>query len=850
MNPPLLGRLRAAAPAGLAALLGLTLFLFGYQFQQDPGSFNSDDLYPAAVCDDVLVGRELPGWHMPAAPYPFPDVLLLLPCRAAFGNIAAAFAAYAALFYALLLAAVAWVLRRAGLGWRPAFLAAGTGVLFLLATHLRPGYLGRALLLYHAGNHMGALLVGLLLTGLVLRGVQQGYGWWSPLVILAAGSLGGFSDKLLVVQFIAPLAAAVGMLTLCRLVRFRRAAQTVLLLGLAVAGALWMKDGFTRLGFVLLAAENEFILFAPFDPGQFAATVWSCLSAQPITAALAVFHLVAAALLLLAWLPRRLRIADCGLRNEGNPQSPDRTAVLFVGLTLLAAPVCNLGALVCTGMTCNPAIDRYLHACFALPYLCVAVWPALAPGRAARLGGALVQGGVAAFALYLAAGRLPAVRWENCGRRYPEIARALDDMVRKHGGPLRGFAEFWSSRSLCYLTQEHVEVRPACDTGQPWPHASNLSGYLSADRHDTATPDYHFVLFSVEEGKRVPSPRAVRREYGEPAEKKTVGSYEIWRYETLQSRHLELFLRSQLAVRLRHEWTPVVPDQPRALRKSKWNLTPWTKSGNVFLRHHEPLEVRFARPVTGRLVDVSAHFPDRFRLDFYLDDRYVASANVPAVWWAGAVYDRPGSHGLGLERPGLQCRLVPLPAACAEQPWNRVRVVPTCWHEPSVVGHFLVYANELPYRVTPASLPGTRRHEGEWLDGDDRPGVRDAADPSASGGAVRRLDAGDEASQGSGPHNLLPGRYRIDFALAVDDNTTPDAVADVEVYAEGMCWPLRSRQLDGTDFPAPRTHAVFSLTLETEEELEMVEYRLRSTGRTGVSLDYIDVTRLPDEAAR
>src|SRR5581483_6591178 len=100
-----------------------------------------------------------------------------------------------------------------GVAWREAVWHGCGGVALLLATHLGGTYYLRALLLAHPANHAGIILVGLFLLGLCLRLVRRGPNLVSTAAFLAVGGLGAFSDKLLLVQFLAPL--SVGLLLLC-----------------------------------------------------------------------------------------------------------------------------------------------------------------------------------------------------------------------------------------------------------------------------------------------------------------------------------------------------------------------------------------------------------------------------------------------------------------------------------------------------------------------------------------------------------------------------------------------------------------------------------------------------------
>lgn len=96
-----------------------------------------------------------------------------------------------------------------------------------------------------------------------------------------------------------------------------------------------------------------------------------------------------------------------------------------------------------------------------------------------------------------------------------------------------------------------------------------------------------------------------------------------------------------------------------------------------------------------------------------------------------------------------------------------------------------------------------------------------------------------------GPYTILaPGRYRVDFALKVAENLSSDIVATIDSHAYTGEQCLQSRGLRGTDFVRAGDYQVFSLMLDVEEELDMVEYRVIVSGKTVVTLDYIDVTLL------
>jgi len=157
---------------------------------------------------DILHGRDMQGWHLPAAPYIFPDMVLVFACSALTSNITAIFVLYQALYYGLLLAVLMAILRGLGFPRRESFIIGGLSVTFLLAAHFEPVYVNRSLPMFHPGNHMGCLLVGLGVIAFILRAVRNGYGWLSAALFAAVCVLSGFSDQLLFVQCFVPVCVA------------------------------------------------------------------------------------------------------------------------------------------------------------------------------------------------------------------------------------------------------------------------------------------------------------------------------------------------------------------------------------------------------------------------------------------------------------------------------------------------------------------------------------------------------------------------------------------------------------------------------------------------------------------
>jgi hypothetical protein len=839
---PAAGLFRWLAVAAAWALLGAAILLLMFNFLQDGGSFNSDDLYPSAISEDILHGRDLRGWHLPGAPYPIPDIALLLVCRSLSADPVVVLTIYSCLYYALLGAALAWLARLVGLSRGLALGAGAVGVLFLLAAHLHPDYRGRAMLLSHPGNHMGTILLGLTLLGLVLRGWRSGFGLLTSAAVVVIGSLGGMSDKLLLPQFIGPILGTSCLLWLGGLLPRRKLLITLGLLAGSAALVFPMTRLFILYGFIMLQEEGHLKLFAPFSPEEFADHLMSFVSGQDVCLVLIPLHLSAMLALAVLWLRRRP--AEAGA--ETRAPELDRRAVLFLALSLLLAPLSNLTVIIITGQTLNPGMERYVYACSLLPFLFAGLWPSLLPWPGARFLGGLARAGLVAFAVWRMAPVAADFRAERFAPRYPPVAEALDRLVRQHG-PLRGLGEFWSARSLSYLTHEHVPIRATGNTGQPYLHAGNPDGYLSADPHDLTIPDYQLVVIQDVHSNPMPKPDLVVCEYGEPIEKIPAGDHEIWRYDRLIGRDLELFLRAQLASRLRCQRPHVGPSQPACLAKPKANLTLPEARGTVPVEPGDPLDVRFVQPISGKTIDFSATAGNHYLLHFYRGETLLGRVRVPAVTWAGACYTPPG----------LQSRLVPLPPGLQKETWDRILVEAFASFVDFRVGHLLVFQEEVPYRSAwPEGGSGERRFEGELLG--RSMGMKDADggdclldDRAASGGKSFRFPGETPQLFICIPElRLAAGRYRADFVMRAEEGSpgehplTLEARADVGRIHLGQCDVTAVELTHGTGYG----HHGFDFELAEETDMVQLHLLREGPGATLV-LDYIGLTYLGPASA-
>jgi hypothetical protein len=810
-------------PLGLAGLLALAVFCLGFCYLNDRKAdpFSSDNLLCNALCEDVLRGADLSGWSFPGAPYLFPDALLLLPCQRWCPNLVAVYFAYDALFYGALLATLVWLARQLGLGRRGAFVAAAAGLSFLLVAHLRDAYRDVGQLMGHPGNHLGAVLVGVLLTALTARALRRGaHGWVGAAAFVLCGGLGALSDKLLLVQFMLPGCLALVALALCRGVTPVRLLRHVALVGAAVLLAEGLQQLLAHQGCQFEGVSQGLRRPRLEQLGPLLRQLGTSLKERRLLLALLPLHLFAVLLVLGAWRRRR----ELGERQAGQgPAGP------FMALTVLLSPVCNVLALFATG---QPAAYRYCLAVHFLPFLFPFLLLRLLPGRAARLGSGLLLACVAGLALHQLRLLLPTVSRNGLAQPYPPLAEAIDRLVQEHG-PLRGLAGFWTARRLSFLTRSRTPVLPIDTGGAPFVHASNANGFLDPRPGELAVPAYRLLVVSP--GQELAAhPDVLRAQFGEPRRKVRVGPDQLWLYDRLDNPLLARCLRSQMARRLRRALPYVAPAAP-ALARPREAGTALTARGLQWLAPGEPLEVRFARPVAARLLDVAAGAADRVRLRFYRGGEAVGTLEAPPALWPWPLAGPPG----------LRSRLLEVPPGLRARPWDRV-VVESAAPASVCLGHLLAFEQQPPGLTTsPAcpAAPGPERHRFSAAALVSVPGPAGlVADPEAAAGHAWRAPDGFTGPLTAPLLALRPGRYHVDFTLKVDDNSS--AAPAVRLVAGAPARPC-VRVLRGADFAAPGRYATFRVTFDAPEAVDFIPFRLEALGPAHVTLGHIDLTRCP-----
>ncbi len=836
MDRAIAGWVRAAVgPAVVGVLLLLALLALGHRYCAHPAAFNSDNLFAVEVCENLLAGCELRHYHLPCAPYVFPDMVLALVAVAVCKGLPAIFLTYNLFYYGLTLLTLTALLRQTGLRLREAFVLAGSGLLLVLVTHLDPAYEARGLLLFHPTNHAGAILVGLFLTLLVVRSPHRPMPWPWAVVFVAAGGLGQFSDRLLLPQFLAPLCLTAGVLAVFRAVRFRKAAETALLTVAACAVSLGVQRAFAHY-FTLLPLDST-VRVAQIAASWrgFVDNLPPYLEGQHILKVLWLAFAPAAVVALRALVSARAERQRAGSISDGDNRT--RTALGAVALVSLLCVVCNLAAVVVSGAGRVPGFDRYLLGAALVPFLFVAVCLRALPGRPLRMLARAFPAVVVLFAgAKLGLHHRQAFSRDAWRTPYPEAAQVLDRLACERKITC-GLATFWNARGLSYLTRERVPIHTILPDGQPWLHSTTPDGLLTPGRHCLAVPHYDFIVFD----DRDPDPvsrmeRAqLERRFGTPRETVRAGPCEVWIYDGLLATEFNLYLRSTLASRCRRVQASVGPANPAALGVAKENGSGPQRPGTVRLGSDGEVTLTFARPMKGELIDLGAPYDAHFDLFFYrgeelLGTRYVPRVNVPMV---------SASYRLA----GNQSRLLTLPAALRSREWTRVIVRARGGPGDFALGHFLVYEKTPPgLRTRQTPVGGRWRFEAERLPGEVPGSGAVVRDTQAGGGEARFAPRDFAGVVVSGPCIFLEGgRYRVEFFVKAGPGGDGTPVARLEVTSGGAAQPHARRDLFAADFAGNGGYQKFTLTLETDVELSDCEFRIVAFGKAPLCVDRVEL---------
>ena len=404
----------AREPARLLTWLGCGLFaaaaavaVLGVDSGPSNPLIHPEALYPAALYQDL---GQWATWSTPFAPYFFPDLPLYFLARSLTGDAVAALYVFAVLQLALLTAGLRWLFRRVLMADETAPLAArlsvlaGAGLMLTLGLDVAGGRLLLPLFLpaFHTGTLVTAVFGLVCLVAWLDEPLQTAPArrWMATLFVLTF--LGALSDRLFLVLFVVPVAAALALRAWTGSSRRRP-----LIAAAVVAGGTLL--AFAALSGIRASGTLEVPALTPASPAEVARTLAALPESvdgvftfvidrffETARAPHRLFWFLWAGLTaVLAFAAREWPARLPGFRRLRAASRTSRESLAFVaGFTAICAAATILATVyvtvghygVKTGVYGILFVHRYLTSVFVLPIVCLALYlPALAARRKALI---------------------------------------------------------------------------------------------------------------------------------------------------------------------------------------------------------------------------------------------------------------------------------------------------------------------------------------------------------------------------------------------------------------------------------------------------------------------------------
>jgi hypothetical protein len=353
-----------------------------------------------------------------------------------------------------------------------------------------------------AANHGGALLLGLVLTGCVLRLVSARTPPTSVRVatVLVLG-LGTLSDVLIVPHFVFPLGVAAVVAAWRGWMPRAALRRLVMPAALGVIVALGGKLLLEGSGVVSIGAGIPHILSAPIGPSvsRFVADVLRLIREEIWSVVIAACWVV-----LTGWAALR---ATHAAADEG-PDGRWR----FLSLAIAVSVPVSVATTVLNGRYENVYLLRQFLPAILLPGLFIgsALWWRRGEEHAFQgrvltvVAGLCVLGAVASEATMLtpASLRLP----------YPASVHCVDDVAARIGAQA-GLGDYWSAKLVRELSRGGLEVNQVDERLERFNWVTNPDWFATLDGPTRRAPPYAFVI-----ANHLPVDSIVRS-FGEPAER-------------------------------------------------------------------------------------------------------------------------------------------------------------------------------------------------------------------------------------------------------------------------------------------------------------------------------------------
>lgn len=639
--------------AGLGAIAGTSSLRLGH--------INSDFLYLPAFLRDLFARDVAMHWHLPPAPYFFPDLLLFFPGWLLSKSVGMQFAVYSVVYGAALLALMSLTLslcveRRSPTTW----LTASCAVWGLVVLCLMPkSSTGLAVQILGPTFHSGALLAGLGIVGFI-QAQSPSFSFSRSTrarvtyVVLAAVSI--LSDLSTVFQALVP--AAVTLV----LMRRRSTQEPVdkcvlawlvgapLLLSLVMRGAFVLATGMSiRPGFSLRAMGRELPTAAYWvSVGR---AFYDSMRQYPACWILG----------LSAFLYLHARV----LEFRHKPPPPESAGL--TALMLYAAISTWLSVLLPIVMAniADAHSVRYWLPIFILPPVAVAGISMQRWSAHQLLSVASVI--ASALVLSLATTARGAVASNASADLYPEPVACLD-RVAKHHGLRHGVGQYWDAKYATVLSRTGVTINQFDPRLRPYVHISNRAWYF--DRNDR-TLAYDFLVVSRRDPRSARDNliRTATERFGAPRLVADCRRFEIFVYD--RPRDLALRNLGNVAA-IAGGSSQVASPSPDALNAYDYDLT--TVEDASALSFVGSARIQLSRPVDADFIDLSISGSDEIEL--LVEGEHGSSGST----WS-RVRSATGK---------LRVHLIALPEVARGSPISRVEVRAREPHRLMVLGHLFL----------------------------------------------------------------------------------------------------------------------------------------------------------------
>lgn len=456
---------------------------------------NSDTCYMSAIYTDLFVHRSgFSGWHLPASPNFFPDMLFFSLLMAILKGHALTTMVYGVLQLCTLVILINLLL----LSFHPKIPVNSLFFLSLVVLILPfSSILGESNLLpsqllfngYHCGFFINSLLASIFTLNYLRSGKRIFLGLVATLSLLAV-----LSDKLYIIGFAGPL------LVLLILNYFGSShrkhylflAVTIVLsslLGLGTFKLLSLSDGinFISTSWKVFNFQNIGGAFS-----ELVIHMKSIIIKAPLQRLLVIMTLVflaAGPIFLLAYLKKFLKT------EEGSPLHRQYNLVLFAALftyMVFLSPVIN-------GSYVGPAIIRYNYAALIIGSIgfCYLLTVLLSGWEGPRIRPYFAYAGMLLLLLFLLITGLKkqgAKGISDYANYYPESTRILDSLKNEHQLTY-GVSEYWQALSNTRFSRNNTRLYTVWDESfRPWYHATNKNWYHDGGKGTHANPVFNYLV--------------------------------------------------------------------------------------------------------------------------------------------------------------------------------------------------------------------------------------------------------------------------------------------------------------------------------------------------------------------